>query len=222
MPRFAKGNFGLDGLGLVRALHDDPDLNGIPVLMLTSVDLPRFAAIRDELGVEHYLTKPVFLDDLREVTRQILGRRAIGAPHPRQRSSENRLRVLVAEDNGVNRRLMEQLLGRLGHDVQLVSNGREAIEAARTMRFDVILMDCQMPEVDGFMATRHLREAGDTTPIVALTAYALEGDRDKCIAAGMDNYLTKPIDFPELERTLGAYVHPGVNVRMPAEVPDHV
>jgi len=99
---------------------------------------------------------------------------------------------------------MEQLLGRLGHDVRMVTNGREAIEAGLTVRFDVILMDCQMLEVDGFMAVRQLRETGDTTPIIALTAYALVGDRDKCIDAGMDDYLTKPIDFRELEHALGA------------------
>ncbi len=211
----------IDGLNLLRAVHADPGLCGVHVLMLTSIDLPRFSAIRAELGVEHYLTKPVFLDDLLEVTRQILSRGERVVPAV-VRASETKLRILVAEDNRVNQRVMSQLLARLGHEAHLVSNGRETVEAARAVRFDLILMDCQMPEVDGFMATRELRAAGDKTPIIALTAYALQGDRDKCIAAGMDGYLAKPVDFLELERTLAAYVHPGVDVRMPAEVPDHV
>ena len=139
-----------------------------------------------------------------------------------QASTPKPVRVLVAEDSPLNRQIALKQLEKLGYAADGVGDGTEALEALKRTSYGIILMDCQMPEVDGFMATRELREAGDTTPVIALTAYALQGDRDKCIAAGMDGYLTKPIDFHELERTLSVYVDPGVDVRMSAEVPDHV
>jgi CheY-like chemotaxis protein len=117
------------------------------------------------------------------------------------------LRVLLAEDNEVNQRIGVAMLRRLGHSVLVVENGLDAVEAARTGAFDAVLMDVQMPEMSGFDATRAIREhertAGGHLPIVALTAHAMEGDRTRCLAAGMDDYATKPLTITALVEVLG-------------------
>lgn len=107
----------------------------------------------------------------------------------------SRRRVLVAEDNPVNRLVTARMLEKLGAVCTVAIDGRAALEAATAEEFDLILMDCQMPEMDGFEATREIRRAGVSTPIVALTARAITGEKEKCIAAGMDGFLTKPLDF---------------------------
>ena len=117
------------------------------------------------------------------------------------------VRVLVADDNAVNQKVAAHMLRKLGADVDCVSNGLEALEALRTREFDLVLMDCQMPEMDGYEATRQLRNADGAhrnrnIPVIALTANALATDREKCIAAGMNDYLTKPIDRARLEQAL--------------------
>jgi CheY-like chemotaxis protein/HPt (histidine-containing phosphotransfer) domain-containing protein len=111
-------------------------------------------------------------------------------------------RVLVAEDNLAGKRLMERMLARLGVEVQVAANGLEAVAAARSSQFDLVLMDCHMPEMDGFAATAALRASGWKLPIIALTANAMSGDREACLAAGMDDYLAKPIVAAELVRAL--------------------
>ncbi len=118
------------------------------------------------------------------------------------------LRVLVAEDNPVNQRIALKMLERLGHDATVAVNGREALERARVERFDLVLMDCQMPEMDGFQASRELKRLGDSPPIIALTANALEGDRQRCLDAGMDDYLPKPIDLASLEKMVQRWRNP--------------
>ena len=122
--------------------------------------------------------------------------------------SRSSLRILVAEDNPVNQRIALKMLERLGHDVTLAINGSEALERARAEWFDLILMDCQMPEMDGYQASREIRKLSETPPIVALTANALEGDRQRCLDAGMDDYLPKPIDLPALEKTVERWRRP--------------
>ena len=117
-----------------------------------------------------------------------------------------RLRVLVAEDNIVNQKIIAALLARRGQDTVLVSNGRDAIDAWRRERFDAIFMDVQMPEMDGFEATAAIRAAERGTDthisIVAMTAHAMSGDRERCLAAGMDDYVAKPISVMEIDRVL--------------------
>jgi CheY-like chemotaxis protein len=117
------------------------------------------------------------------------------------------MRVLIAEDNVVNQRVSTHLLRKLGAHVRCVGNGVEALMALRDETYDVVLMDCQMPEMDGYEATRRIREGGQgmvnsAIPIIALTAHALGSDRDKCIAAGMNDYLSKPIDAARLQAAL--------------------
>jgi two-component system sensor histidine kinase/response regulator len=125
------------------------------------------------------------------------------APAPRPARP---LRVLLAEDNRVNQLVVRRLLEKRGHRITVVENGRDAVTAARGARFDVILMDVSMPEMDGIEATLAIRAGKDAAagavPIVALTAHAMKGDRERCLAAGMDAYLTKPLDLPALLRTV--------------------
>jgi CheY-like chemotaxis protein/HPt (histidine-containing phosphotransfer) domain-containing protein len=142
------------------------------------------------------------------------------ADPPRAPSSpKQRLRVLLAEDNMVNQRVTRAQLARLGCDVDLARDGREAITAVASCAYDLVFMDCQMPEVDGFDATREIRrreEVGSRVTIVALTANALRGDRDRCLAAGMDDYLAKPTDLDTLKKTLERHA-PSTSAGCPAE-----
>ncbi len=132
----------------------------------------------------------------------ISGRVYVADTGERQVRPERRCRVLVAEDNAVNQIVTVRMLERLGAEVTLAADGHLAVQAATLRNFDLILMDCQMPEMDGIEATREIRKAGVGTPIVALTAGAVSGEREKCIAAGMNGFLTKPLDFSLLEETV--------------------
>jgi CheY-like chemotaxis protein len=123
------------------------------------------------------------------------------------------VRILVAEDHPVNRKLAQQQLKKLGYTADFAVDGREAIEAVQRERYDVVFMDCQMPEVDGFRATREIRaweaSRGRHTPIIAMTASALEGDRDACLAAGMDDYLSKPVQLAAVQATIERFAGTG-------------
>src|SRR5215472_17204502 len=120
--------------------------------------------------------------------------------------SERSLRVLLAEDNPVNQTLVIRILERLGHKVQVVNNGKEALRQVQAVEFDLILMDVQMPEMDGLEATTAIRQAergtGKHIPIVAMTAHAMKGDREKCLSAGLDGYLSKPVRIDELKQVM--------------------
>jgi CheY-like chemotaxis protein len=133
------------------------------------------------------------------------------------------LRILLAEDNAVNRMLAARLIEKRGHMASVVSSGREALAALEKARFDVILMDVQMPEMDGFEATAEIRKrenaTGRHTPIIAMTAYAMRGDRERCPAAGMDGYVSKPIRADVLFREIDAHTRPPEEVRSPSTPP---
>jgi two-component system sensor histidine kinase/response regulator len=208
---------GMDGLELVRAMREESCLTALPILMLTSVDHAGFTARAAEFGVRQYLTKPVSPNELRDAALQALNgeRRSMNSKPETQPEPEHTrpLRVLVAEDNLVNQHLVVRLLEKLGHHAVVAGNGRLALEAieratTETTRFDVVLMDCQMPEMDGFEATGRIRQletdTGSRIPIIALTAHALNGDRERCLEAGMDDYLSKPVDRKDLAVKLAA------------------
>jgi CheY-like chemotaxis protein/HPt (histidine-containing phosphotransfer) domain-containing protein len=179
--------------------------------MLLSSDPLSVSADWRGLGIAASLTKPIRPSDLLEAILTALHLR-LGAAGPAPPAPPpapgvgRRLRVLLAEDNAVNQRLVAHLLGDQGHEVVVAGNGREALDALDRGRFDVVLMDVQMPEVDGFEATAALRSrervSGRHTPVLALTAHALKGDRDRCLAAGMDGYVSKPIRSEELFQAL--------------------
>jgi two-component system sensor histidine kinase/response regulator len=202
----------MDGFDVARAIAERTDLSGPTIMMLSSVGQGGDAIRCRELGVTAYLTKPVRQTVLLEAIHAALSGTAEtkqatrkDAPMPRD---DRPLRVLLAEDNAVNRALIIQLLKKRGHSVAVVENGREAVAAVEREQFDAVLMDVQMPEMDGFEATAAIRvreqSSGGHVPIIALTAHAMAGDRERCLRAGMDGYLTKPIRPVELYAELEA------------------
>jgi two-component system sensor histidine kinase/response regulator len=200
---------GSDGFMLARRIKNDLDLREIPIIMLTSVGRPEDTARCRKIGVATCLTKPVKHSDLLEALEAIAGvstRRTTAHAAKPARAPRRSLRILVAEDNLVNRKLVTTLLKKRGHKVTAVENGRKAVAAVnRDKAIDVVLMDVQMPEMGGFEATHAIRASetqGNHLLIVALTAHAMQGDRERCLAAGMDGYLAKPIDVNELIATV--------------------
>src|SRR5690606_7593844 len=183
------------------------------LIMMLRTDRPREQVARCTAhGIEHSRVKPVRIAQLRNTVMQALG---ACAPHPAPgrapaqpvANESGSLRVLLAEDNTVNQLVMTRLLSKRGHEVTVVGNGREAVSAVRERTFDLVFMDVQMPELDGLEATQQIRamesaEGLARVRIVALTAHAMKSDRDQCIAAGMDDYLSKPIVPAELDRVL--------------------
>ncbi len=201
---------GVDGFTLVERIREQPAWAKLPLLLLTSGGRPGDVSRCRQLGIGVSLTKPATPPDLFDGMMALLATRTVGdseaaaAPlaEPRCRS----LRVLLAEDNAVNRTLVVCRLEQRGHTVISAGNGREAVQAWEREPFDLVLMDVQMPEMGGFEATALIREKERNTdrhtPIVALTAHALKGDRERCLAAGMDGYLAKPLRVEELFRVV--------------------
>jgi len=202
----------MSGFELARRISADPALAGLKMLVLTSMgSIPPFAETA-AAGVTACLAKPVQQTELYEAISSLLGmgkpRLAVPQAPPRLQPEPKPLRILVAEDNVVNQTVARMQLARLGYMVDIVADGRAALEAAQAHPYDVVFMDCQMPEMDGYEATRNLhaweqsrRAAGEAfTPlhIIAMTAAAMSGDREACLAAGMDDYVSKPVQGSEL------------------------
>jgi CheY-like chemotaxis protein len=210
----------MDGFSLIEQIRQRPELSTAIIMMLTSAGHRGDGARCQELGVAAYLLKPIRQSELREAIARVLGSPAQKGAIPLvtryslqdARDPQTILWVLVAEDNAVNQLLATRLLEKRGHRVVMTANGREALEALAKNRFDLVLMDVQMPEMDGLQATVALREKekekgdGFHQPVIALTAYAMKGDQERCLAAGMDGYLTKPIGPQELDAILEIYV----------------
>jgi len=202
---------GIDGFALAARIQARPELEGATIMMLSSSALASDAARCRDLGIAAYLAKPIKQADLWRAVLQALGtsvgalRRAPVAAPARDRA-ERSLHVLLAEDNPTNQKLALRLLEKRGHTAVLAQNGREAIAALERERFDVVLMDVQMPGMSGLEATSVIRTRERTTgahvPIVGVTAHALKGDRERCLEAGMDDYVTKPIQAQLLYETL--------------------
>lgn len=206
----------MDGFTLAGRIKTTPGLADAHVIVLSSSGLPGDAARCRELGIEAYLMKPVKQSEMLDTILTIFGPRleenaALITRHS-LRESRSRARVLLVEDNPVNQRLATRLLEKRGHVVTVANNGREALVVLEHASFDVVLMDIEMPEMDGFAATAAIRErekqTGDHIPIVAMTAHAMKGDRERCLAAGMDNYLPKPIQAKELLELVESLVMP--------------
>jgi signal transduction histidine kinase/CheY-like chemotaxis protein len=206
---------GMNGLDLARTVASDPALAGLPLIMLTSVgDHSRTAR---EAGVFICLTKPVRQVHLYESLCTVLRRDPrspepttvkIAPPPPAEKRSRHAV-VLVVEDNAVNQLLARKLLERFGFRSDVAADGKEAVEASGRIRYAAILMDCQMPEMDGFEATRAIRRReGERrhTPIIAMTAHAMKGDRELALEAGMDDYISKPVDAELLRRVLERWI----------------
>jgi signal transduction histidine kinase/CheY-like chemotaxis protein len=208
----------LDGFAVAQHIQRDPSLCGTAILMLSSVAQLSDAARYRELGIDTYLVKPVRPDDLLNAVRRALGatlepaqsmtREAPTAESVEVAPETRDLRILLAEDNPVNQRLAAQLLRKRGHAVVTVPDGAQALAAVERQEFDLVLMDMQMPVMDGFQATAAIREQERNSnrhlPILALTAHAMIGDREHCLEAGMDGYVSKPIETAELFSTIDA------------------
>ncbi len=198
----------MDGFEVARRIGATPNLGGATIMMLSSSGQYDESNKCREVGIATHLTKPVDQRELLSAIGRVLAR------EPGQRAvlpssmlpaelPERRLHVLLAEDNAVNQRLAASLLERRGHKVTIAANGREALAAVAAQPFDVVLMDVQMPEMGGFEATSAIRaleteRQATRLPIIAMTAHAMKGDRERCLAAGMDEYLTKPLDPRQL------------------------
>jgi two-component system sensor histidine kinase/response regulator len=201
---------GMDGFELAERIKLDPALSGATVMMLTSSEYQGDVARCRQLGIAAYLVKPVRKSELLTAILTVLGQQPVSAPELVTRATltntRSSLRILVAEDNAINQVLVVRLLQKMGHIPTTVGNGRQALEALERERFDLVLMDVQMPEMDGFSATREIRNAerqtGSHMPIIALTAHAMKGDEEACLEAGMDAYLSKPVSSQRLDEAL--------------------
>ncbi len=215
---------GMDGIELAQRISDDPAIADVRMILLTSIGQRGDGDGARRAGVEAYLTKPVRQSELYDAIATV-----IGSPDPagedgaplvtrhtlREMSTEHRPHLLLAEDNPVNQKVAARMLERLGYRVDVAQNGLEALEALKRNRYAAVLMDVQMPGMDGHEATVQIRRReaelawqgkGQSTPIIAMTANAMQGDREKALAAGMDDYLTKPVRQEELEEILARWV----------------
>lgn len=209
----------MDGLELAEAIHRDRSIAEMHLVMLTSVGIPSEAEQLEAAGIQTYLSKPVRRSHLFEALVTTLEQGIPGAPRPVASAlpaagtlRRFQGRVLLVEDNRVNQEVAQDMLELLGCEVTVAENGEQAWAATKELRYDLVIMDCQMPVMDGYEATRRIREweAGGgwaaRTPVAAMTAHALEGDREKCLAAGMDDYLSKPFKIVQLEALLGRWL----------------
>jgi signal transduction histidine kinase/DNA-binding response OmpR family regulator len=202
----------LDGFALAEQIKQSVDLAQATIMMLTSGGQRGDAARCHKLGIAAYLTKPITQTELREAILMALSGPIARTAHTPVvtrhvlRTSRVRVRILLAEDNPVNQKLAARLLEKLGHLVVVVEDGQSALDMLAQQPFDLVLMDVQMPGMDGLEATAairtHEKATGTHTPIIAMTAHAMQGDRERCLAAGMDGYVSKPIKLDDLDAAM--------------------
>ena len=206
----------ISGFEVAKRIRKELEMKDLTLMMLTSDDCTDFVERNRDLNLAAHLVKPIKQSELLDSIVNVLQRpsqvqaKKSFEQSPDQTESENKpsrsFRVLLAEDNAVNQQLMVRILERESHEVSIANNGREAVELSDTAQFDVVLMDVQMPEMDGYEATLAIREREQNTtirlPIIALTAHAMKGDREKCLDAGMDAYVSKPIQVDQLMATM--------------------
>ena len=205
---------GMNGMELAQAIRSHEAASGLPIVFWASYHDREALSESRSLGATSFLVKPVPEEQFVQTVV-----RAIGTSPVRQsggRSCAERpgtgpvAKVLVAEDNPTSQKVVRLMLSKMGHEVDIVSDGRQAVDAVRKTRYDIVFMDCQMPDTDGFTATRLIRSGpqnGKRLPIVALTANALEGERDRCLSAGFDDYLAKPVGMAELKEKMNHWLH---------------
>jgi signal transduction histidine kinase/CheY-like chemotaxis protein len=209
----------MDGMTLARAIKSDPLLATVPLVLLTSVSYRGGAGEAQDAGFSAFLLKPIRQSQLYDCLAAVMGMASEPSPTRlvtrdtlREAQVELRARVLVAEDNAVNQKLAVRMLEKLGCRVDVVANGLEAVEATARLSYHCIFMDCQMPEMDGYEATTVIRQreaqTGAHIPIIAMTANAMQGDRERCLAAGMDDYVSKPVQPRELGSMLQKWMQP--------------
>ena len=210
----------MDGLEVERRLREDPAHESLKVIFLSSLGGRREIDQRSTARYEACLTKPVRQSSLKEVLATVFGegdpiQADSHAPEGHKVAEPNRRRatsrVLLVDDNAVNRRVATRLISKLGHDVTEAHNGQIAMDMLNQASFDIVFMDMQMPTMDGVKATKRIREDGrwKRLPIIAMTAHAMEGDSERCLAAGMDDYLSKPISMEKIEEMMKKWTSVG-------------
>ncbi|MBB6404377.1 response regulator [Arthrobacter sp. AZCC_0090] len=203
----------MNGLELAHTLSTDVELESTRIIMLTStmnVDKAELVAA----GVQEWLTKPVRSSELYDRLIRLVATHPIGAPSvspavPVSISQPSRGLILIVEDNEVNQLVARSMVAKLGYEADVVADGSEAVAATAASKYAAVLMDCHMPVMDGFEATKAIRERQNghrRLPVIAMTAGALDEDRDRCLAAGMDDYLTKPVDMDKLDQVLSRWI----------------
>jgi PAS domain S-box-containing protein len=202
----------ISGETLGEEIKKDEDLKDTKLVMMTSVARSGDARRLEQIGFSAYLTKPVKQKIIYECLRMVLTenqkpivekKKKIITRYTIEDTKRSNIRVLVAEDNVTNQKVVQRILGKYGYRVDAVANGLEAVQALGSIPYDLVLMDCQMPEMDGYEATRAIRRLdtlviNHNVPIIAMTANAMQGDREKCIISGMDDYVAKPIDLQNM------------------------
>jgi PAS domain S-box-containing protein len=212
----------MDGLELARRIKAESPISSTRVILLTSLGRRGDAKAAHDAGIAAYLTKPIRQSQLYDCLSLVLGNSSYAASGPAQppaplitrhslseAQAQTRRRILVAEDNPINQKVAVKMIEKLGYRVDVAGNGREAVEALERIPYVMVFMDCHMPEMDGFEATRAIRgrEAGGRrTPIIAMTANAMQEDRQQCLEAGMDDFLSKPVASKALAATLNRWL----------------
>ena len=220
----------MEGKALGQKIKDDPRLGDTLLVMLTSLGRRGEATQLQKIGFAAYLTKPIKNSQLHDCLLAVLGSllgepreggRSIITRHSLKEDNKRRIRVLVAEDNAVNQKVAVRILEKLGYRADAVADGEEAVKALKSIPYDLVLMDVQMPRMNGFVATRVIRDPESNVlrhdiPIIAMTAHALKGDRDLCLEAGMDDYVSKPVNAQVLMDVLEKHLGRDGPARVPA------
>ncbi len=218
----------IDGLTLAQKIKNEPEIGDTPLILLTSIRQQYLSGVEDSNTISAVLTKPIKHDELFDCLKNVLSKnerkielsatiQEIGEPFQLEDFSKPKVRILAVEDNKVNQQVILGQLAHLGYQSDLATNGEEALLALEKNKYDVILMDCQMPVRDGYSTTAEIRrreQPGKHIPIIAMTAHALSGDREKCLAAGMDDYISKPIRQKALAELLARFTNnqtPGIS-----------
>ena len=216
----------MDGGQVARRIRAQASLQDVPLIMLTSMSRTRELDQFQELGLAAHIAKPIKQSQLFECITRVLDRQTaskveevpslVARPSFLDASTREEHRILVVEDNVVNQRVTLLLLQKLGYRCEVAVNGLEALAALQSRLFDLVLMDCHMPDMDGYQATARIRERerkiGAHIPIIAMTANAMEQDRERCLEAGMDDYISKPVDIKRLSAVLEKWLTPGIDL----------
>lgn len=207
----------MDGFTMAEKIKKDPALKNTIILMLSSSGARGDAARCRKIGISAYLSKPIYQIDLKEAIQQALKQPDKQLPKKTLitrhsiREARQKFEILLVEDNIVNQKVAVRILENMGHKVAVAENGEEGVAQYKSSKFDIILMDIQMPKMDGYAATKKIRtlekKSGLRIPIVAMTAHAMKGDKEKCLDAGMDDYLAKPINPEQLGKTITRVVN---------------
>lgn len=223
----------MNGLELARAIAADPSWASLTLVMLSSLGQRSDVEAADYPHIAAWLSKPVRQSQLFDCLATLFSQSSrneepqqatrVAPPIREEMVIQHRPLILVAEDNAVNQKLAIHMLEKFGYRADVVADGREALEALSRIRYSAILMDCQMPELDGFEATKEIRArenfAGTHTPIIAMTANAMRGDKERCLEAGMDDYLAKPVKPEELKAVLARWTGPAGSSAVASPLP---